>query len=455
MSNDYNSYIEHFTDDIATCLEIMGVQPIIFVGSGLSRRYFNAPNWEGLLIKMAEQCPEIKKEYAYFKQTSKNEINIGTAFADYYREWAWGEGRKEFAPELFGHAMPPEIYFKTKVAEYLSGITPIELESLAKSEYKTEIELLQKISPFSIITTNYDEFLKLLFPAFECIIGQNILKASYASSGEIYKIHGCVSRPESIVITEKDYNEFITKKKYLSAKLLTYFIEHPILFVGYNAEDPNIKSILSDIDEILATEGELIPNLYILEWNKNINEQSYPVSEKVISIDNVKSVRLKSIVANSFDWVFKAFGTYQAVENVRPELLRALLARTYQLVRHDIPRKTLEVDYKFLESALSDTDGLANLYGFAVQGNDPIAVNANYPYTLTDIGTALGYSNWNGAHQLLNRIQREKGINIKASDNKYYISIKTGKRSHGQKYSDELLELLKKVRDNQEYELNM
>ncbi|WP_033070951.1 SIR2 family NAD-dependent protein deacylase, partial [Pectobacterium parmentieri] len=120
--------------------------------------------------------------------------------------------------------------------------------------------------PHSIITTNYDELLESIYPEFTPIIGQKILYANHGSIGEILKIHGCCSTPKSIIINRDDYGDFIKKKKYLSAKLLTFFAEHPLLFIGYSAEDENIKNILSDIDELISENGDVIPNIYILEW---------------------------------------------------------------------------------------------------------------------------------------------------------------------------------------------
>lgn len=452
MPGDYNSYIKQVTDDITTCIETLGLQPIIFVGSGLSRRYFGAPNWEELLLHLAMQCPEIKREYAYYKQSYRDPIDIGAIFAEYYKEWAWGEGRSLFDDALFEYSQPSEIYLKTKIAEYFKNITPNSSNFLEQSPYKGEIELLRRMSPFSIITTNYDSLLELVFPNYQPVVGQQIIKANYVSVGEILKIHGSDSEPDSIVITRKDYDYFMAKKKYLSAKLLTYFAEHPLLFIGYRAEDPNIKSILSDIDEVLSNDEEIIPNIYILEWNSAIKETSFPATEKVISIEGAKSIRVKSITASSFDWVFKAFGSCEAIENVRPEILRALLARTYNLVRQDIPRKSLEIDYQVLERALGDVDGLAKLYGIAVMGNDPIAVNANYQYCLQDIGIRLGYSGWHQANQLLDRLRREVCFDIKTSDNKYHIALKTGAKSISHKYSEELLNLLMKMKNNESYE---
>lgn len=37
-------YISDVTADIAACLQAKGCQPILFVGSGLSRRHFSGPS---------------------------------------------------------------------------------------------------------------------------------------------------------------------------------------------------------------------------------------------------------------------------------------------------------------------------------------------------------------------------------------------------------------------------
>ncbi|WP_229420523.1 SIR2 family protein [Pseudoduganella albidiflava] len=109
-------------------------------------------------------------------------------------------------------------------------------------------------------------------------------------------------------MNQPDYDRFEEDHKYLSAKLLTYFIEHPLLFIGYRAEDPNIKAILYDVDRMVRAEFQFVPNIYILEWNDKIDEKSYPARDKVISVAQDVNIRIKSISASSFEWVFKAFG---------------------------------------------------------------------------------------------------------------------------------------------------
>jgi len=448
----YQQYKQEITDDVRVCLEDMGCQPILFVGSGISKRYFGAPNWEQLLIGLSEACPRIEDSFAFYRQTSSFP-EIGQLFASKYREWAWREGKEEFPTELFLQNTPPDIYIKYKIKELLDSITPIDIEQIDTEENKAEIEALQNIRPHALITTNYDQFQELVFPDYTPIVGQQILKSNHASVGEILKIHGCTTDPSSMILTSDDYADFTLRKKYLSAKLLTYFAEHPLLFLGYRAEDSNIKAILSDIDEIISADNQLIPNIYLLEWDPDIERKSLPAKEKLIAIGNHRSVRVKSIVANSFQWVYEAFGTNATLEKVNPKLLRALLARTYDMVRYDLPKRTVEVDFRVLENTLNTDGELARVYGITTLDN-PTALNASYPHTIKQIGLLLGFSGWYQVNQFFTQIKEETGIDIKSSDNRYHIKVKIG-NSEFNKYSDAAVELARNKMKGVDYSLEL
>lgn len=454
LNQEIERYQKEVSDDVRKTLEDMGCQPILFIGSGLSIRYFQGPNWEQLLEEMAQQCPEIDKRFAYYRQSYPSLIDIGTVFAEGYKEWAWGSGQDEFPDNLFHSSRSPQVYLKYKISKYFEEITPQSSDAITDPAHVKEIELLQNVRPHALITTNYDTFLENIFKNYTPIIGQKILRTDHASIGEIFKIHGCITDPESLVLTKEDYDDFDRKKQYLSAKLLTYFAEHPLLFIGYGAGDPNIKKILSDIDEILAAEGDLIPNIYILQWKEDFPDGYQPKREEIISVGSQRNVRIKNIEASSFDWVFKAFGSTNTIQRVNPKTLRALLARTYELVRHDIPRKTIEVDYEILEQAARSQEGLAKLYGIATL-DDPAAVNANYPYTLTQVGQELGYDTWHNAHKLIQQIEGDTGIDIKASDNRYHLAIRSNESIQTRKYSQAAIQLLRKVQNNEEYDVEV
>ncbi|MFN5513283.1 MAG: SIR2 family protein [Cyanobacteriota bacterium] len=456
MSFDLKEYEDQVTDDLITCIDSMGCQPILFIGSGISRRYLGTPGWEDLLSKMAEKCPCIDKEFAYYKQSHKSLPKVGSVFAEKYKEWAWGEGRSQFPDEFFDASQPAEIYLKYQVSIYLRELLDQKVSEFNQINSNEEVIAFKSLQPHAIITTNYDRLLEFLFKDYSPVIGQKILSANYSSIGEILKIHGCESDPSSLILTDQDYDDFTRKKKYLGAKLLTYFAEHPLVFMGYSAEDPNIRSILSDIDEVLSPENKLIPNIFILEWSRDILTES-PPRERIIPVSEERGIRVRSIHANSFQWVYEALANGNPLQSVNPKLLRALLSRTYNLVRRDIPSRSVEVNYDTLERIANEQGHLATIYGIATL-DDPAAVNANFPFTMSQLSEALGYSGdpqsiWHHAHKLIQRVKQEKGIDLKATDNKYHIAIKSGSKGQTHKYSHALLLVLTKVKSGDIYEL--
>jgi len=455
MPMDYTQYQEEVCADVADVLSHAECQPILFVGSGFTKRYAGGPNWEQLLAKLAEKCPLIDKEFAYYKQAHSGDLKkIGSAFTGLYREWAWGAGRDQFPPEYFAAEAPGDIFIKHTISEVLKDLGPVK-GSYGSPELDAEIEALKNISAHAIITTNYDEVIEPLFPDFERVIGQQIMRRGYLSIGEIFKIHGCRSAPQSIVVNEADYKRFEEEHKYLSAKLLMYFIEHPLIFIGYRAEDPNIKAILYDVDRMVRAEFQLVPNIYILEWNDKLNEKSYPARDKVISVATDVNIRIKSISASSFEWVYKAFGQAGNLEKINTKLLRALMARSFRLIRSDIPKKHVEIDFQQLEHAVESGETFAKLFG-VTSISDPSQVNLDYKYALTGVAQKLGYGTWHKAADLIAILRDQSGFDMKKTDNKYHIAIKMGHKS-GQKqhlYTDAAIDLLKKVLDGEEYEID-
>ncbi|MFB0832758.1 SIR2 family protein [Brevibacillus laterosporus] len=447
----YRDYIIEVSDDIRECLNEMGTQPILFVGSGLSQRFFNGPSWLGLLGELKKRCPIIPHEVGFYLQDGFKLEDIGSEFTTYYRDWAWSN-QEHYPSKLFDSNISKDTYIKYEIGKLFEEITPLSTEQITDEHHIKEIELLRDIQPHAIITTNYDTFLEKVFPDYQPIVGQQILKPSTLSIGELFKIHGCVTNIHEMVFNTEDYDVFITKKKYLSAKLLTFFAEHPLLFVGYSGNDKNILTILSDIDEIISNEGELISNIYFLAYNKNLSENSRPPKEKVFVV-NGKEIRVKYIESNNYDWIFEAFAANKAVDNVHPKLLRALLARTYKLVRSDIPRRSVDVNFEMIERVVNEDEALPNLYGVALLDN-PSQINVQFPFTLTQVAEQLGYTTWHNADKLISRIRLEKGINIKASDNNYHVTIKIGKTEMN-KYSQEAVKLLSEVRDHKEYRVDI
>jgi hypothetical protein len=102
---------------------------------------------------------------------------------------------------------------------------------------------------------------------------------------------------------------------------------------------------------------------------------------------------------------------------------------------------------------VSEEGELAKLYGITTLDN-PAAINAMFPFSLTQVGKELGYKSWHQANQLIAKIEKEKGINIKESDNKYHVAIMAGQVMQTHKYSQCAIGLLDVVRNGGEYDVD-
>ncbi|MCD8286881.1 MAG: SIR2 family protein, partial [Clostridia bacterium] len=243
--------------------------PFLFVGSGLTRRYLGLPNWEGLLDHFAREVKNSRHALLEYKISTGLSINTDPDIMlpkvaeliehDYNLKWIKNPDIRHINDGFITSKDSP---FRYELAQYITSISKVN------EAYEGEIKLLKEISERSVsgyITTNYDTFLENLLPDYKCFIGQkDILFEPVQGIGEIYKIHGSIERPESIVITETDYNEFNEKKGYLSAKLLTIFVEYPIIFIGYSMSDKDVDNIIKwivsslDRDQVQAFQERFI-----------------------------------------------------------------------------------------------------------------------------------------------------------------------------------------------------
>jgi hypothetical protein len=436
---DAKSYIERADTAIREALLRFECQPILFVGSGLSMRYFGAPTWHELLRTMFLKLPDGEAQYQYNRQKHENDpVKIGTALADLIFEWAWSDGKDHFPDELFENSSSKDSFLKYAICTYLSNL--LENPSEITSTTVSELESLSQIKPHAIITTNYDLFLENIFEGYEPITGQTIIRYNTNSFGEIFHIHGDVSEPNSIVLTEKDYAEWSSKKKYISAKLLTYFAEHPVFIIGYGLGDHNVKAILRDIGELVADPGGLINNVYQIIWHKDPLEGT-PADQAVFEADG-QEYRIHAIHTDQLLWVFRALKSQSALTSINPKLVRALAARTMKLVRHDIPSGNVVVDYDVLERVADDLDELPKLLGITTIDNP----NQSHPFTLSQVAKRLGLPNWQAVNKIIASIKEESGIDLRDSDNRYHCKIKTGTKesSMTRKWSHEAVTLFER-----------
>lgn len=323
--------------------------PFLFVGSGLTRRYLGLESWYGLLNKFAK---EVESSDFAFELYSEEAENIGYEQGQYqkiaeliekdfnklwYREEKYKLSREKYRDEVKVNKASP---FKIEIANYIKSSGNLNLE-----KYHREIELFKQISEKSIsgaITTNYDTFLEDCFEGYEKYIGQEeLLFSPIQGSGEIYKIHGCCDKPKSIVINEEDYKDFEEKNAYLAAKILTIFLEHPIIFIGYSLSDINIQNILKAIIKCLSQENleKLKDRLIFIDWNDGTEEDCIAQFSK--DFGDGKFLEMTKIKLSDYTPLYEALimnkGKY------RTNLLRNLKKDVYDLVLTNEPGTKMKV----------------------------------------------------------------------------------------------------------------
>lgn len=444
----YEVYQDRIAGIIRETLDGMECQPIFFIGTGMSKRYFGAPNWSELLKGIATYIGVSDDDFHYLSQKVESDnIKLGNELAAITFEWAWKGGKNSFPADYFSSERRRSDYFKYVVSKQIEKTCPVP-ERLDTLEMFEEIEKLKKSHPHAILTTNYDNFLEKIFPSYETIVGQKIIRRDMNIVGEIFKIHGSLEDPSSIVITEEDYKDYNRKKKYISAKMLTYFAEHPVFIFGYGLSDPNVSGLIEDIGEILCGGNGLIENIFYVEWRPDAAAETQFREEYVIGTGQ-SQLRVRTIVANSFGWIFDAISNNNPLKWVEPRVLRAIASRVFNIVRKDIPRANIEIDYKHLSSIAEAEDAIPKLLGIG----STLSPNASYPYNLTAVGKRLGYRGWHGANELISKIKQEKRFDMKASDNVYHCSVKSGE-GYFHLYSDEAINILKLVKEGKDYIIN-
>ncbi|EOH72106.1 SIR2 family protein [Enterococcus malodoratus] len=233
---------------------------VIFVGAGISKNS-NLPSWKELIEEFAEEI-----------QYSPYVLN-----KDNYR----------FSTDEF--LKIPQYAFDKDSKSYFEILERI-LNVPAKSNSLNEIIL--KLLPNHIITTNYDKLIEntgdlnnLLYK----VVSSD--KDLLISQGEHYiiKMHGDIDDLSNIVLKENDYLNYTNNHILLETFIKSLLVDHIFLFVGYSLNDYNLKQIMSWIDYLSSKESVIKSrhkNFIIQDGKINDYELNYWENRKLTIIDS-------------------------------------------------------------------------------------------------------------------------------------------------------------------------
>ncbi|WP_018150852.1 SIR2 family protein [Leeia oryzae] len=288
--------------------------PILFVGTGFSLRYLNSSfTWDGLLRYIAT---EVSGSPEYYLDIKSKNINNGKYSFDSIAQILEMHFTDALEKDRNGKfkIINDKFYENMESGKHISRFKIYISELLSKLEIKEEkqeeIAELKKAAKNigSIITTNYDQLIEKIVD-FNPLIGNDILLSN--PYGAIYKIHGCTSNAERIIITNEDYEQFDKKYELIRAQLLSLFIHNPIVFIGYSINDDNIKKILKTIFTYVEPNSEqalrIRNNFLLVEYTQG--EASETTCEHDIDLEGFSTIRINKIKTDNFSSIYKALSS--------------------------------------------------------------------------------------------------------------------------------------------------
>jgi len=185
------------------------------------------------------------------------------------------------------------------------------------------------LNPFFriIVTTNWDTFFERSLNILVPMVEDRDIPFWDDRKRQILKIHGCVTRPYTIVVTKDDYNNLIKNKNniLIFTKLKDLMATKTFIFVGYSMQDPNIKIIYCDL---LKSMGEFSRLSYavdpnpkketINEWKKQnvriIKEDGFgflrEINDRLVNEKIIPDPELVHYFTDQFNQISKIHGFY-------------------------------------------------------------------------------------------------------------------------------------------------
>ncbi len=167
----------------------------------------------------------------------------------------------------------------------------------------------------AIFTTNYDLIIEKSYRKDKTAIQELVpifkntnKRVIFDKEGILpyYKLHGCITDindPEApLILTPDQFIDHKSKRERLFIDLQEISYDYPVLFVGFGMADPDIRSILNNLDKSLVarTRSYMVgPNINPQEqkmWDaKKISTIKMPFSEFINEIDNVIDINARKL----------------------------------------------------------------------------------------------------------------------------------------------------------------
>lgn len=288
--------------------------PILFIGSGVSSRYRGLCTWNSLLETIASiigidrfqlngMTKKLENSYPGSNIYPKLASELSDLMMDGIKNKTITRDTFSNMTELEWDKMNTLDPFKVMVCSLLKDGKIVDDPKLI-SEIESFKKLADKIP--AVITTNYDNFLeKEIFQNFSVLVFPDDYYFSGSDGyGEILKIHGTVEKPDSLIVTESDYNRLRKDSKVIMSRLISLMCDHPVVFLGYSLTDEEIHDIIYDlVSSLKQTDIDRIRgNLINVQVNNNLKKT---ICRPNRIEQNGKYIEIMQLYVPNFEIVFR------------------------------------------------------------------------------------------------------------------------------------------------------
>jgi hypothetical protein len=161
-----------------------------------------------------------------------------------------------------------------------------------------------------VVTTNFDTLLEKAYDSVQrtclpLVEESQLSNRNYYPGPRLLKLHGDILHPNRLVLTEDDYDGFLSRNPLLATSLGALLIDHVAILIGYSLDDPDMRQLLSLIKDRL---GSLAPPL----WAIQVNSPQHAINRyerRGVRVINIPKKRGKSY-GDQLSELFEALHTY-------------------------------------------------------------------------------------------------------------------------------------------------
>ena len=264
---------------------------VVFVGAGVSCNVDGMPNWNDLIVEMANAIGYSKCKSCRHKNDCQKKCEKCSNNGSCTKKCLTVN---DFSSDDF-----------LRIPQYVYNQSQKTYNTVLKRCISNKIvdaplsKAIFEINPTHIITTNYDRLLEgsssEVRKQYNVVISdKDLLEAD--KSKYIIKMHGDVLHPETIVLKEKDYLDYSQNHVLIELFVKALLADHTILFLGYSLNDYNIKLIISWINFLRSQNGLFDKDkkigYIVLDENKVNNDLTNYFKKNSIEVLNIKSLPL-------------------------------------------------------------------------------------------------------------------------------------------------------------------